>query len=251
MDQIIELGSITASMAEFLRACIVSRLNVIVSGNTSSGKTTMLNILSGYIPGNERIVTIEDAAELNLLQRHVVSLEVKPANPQGEGQVSIRDLVRNSLRMRPDRIIVGEVRGGEALDMLQAMNTGHEGSLTTVHSNTPRDTISRLETMALMAGIDIPIRAIRHQISSAVHLMVHAMRLIDGSRKITHISEVVGMEGDVVTLMDLFKFSQSGIDAEGKIVGELQPTGLRPQFTPILAAYGFKLPPKIFIPNYR
>lgn len=251
MEQIIGLGSITENMAEFLRACVVSRLNIIVSGNTSSGKTTLLNILSGFIPGKERIVTIEDAAELNLLQRHVVSLEVKPASPQGEGLVTIRDLVKNSLRMRPDRIIVGEVRGGEALDMLQAMNTGHEGSLTTVHSNSPRDTISRLETMSLMAGIEIPIRALRHQIASAVHLIVHAMRMSDGSRKVTNISEIVGMEGEVVTLMDLFRFHQAGVDSQGKIYGELQPTGLRPSFTPILESYGYKLPPRVFIPAQR
>lgn len=251
MEQLIGLGSITESMADFLHACVASRLNIIVSGNTSSGKTTMLNILSGFIPGHERIITIEDAAELNLLQRHVVSLEAKPANIEGEGQVTIRDLVRNSLRMRPDRIIVGEVRGGEALDMLQAMNTGHEGSLTTVHSNTPRDTISRLETMTLMAGFEIPIRAIRHQIASAIHLIVHAMRLSDGTRKVTNISEVVGMEGEVVTMMDLFKYNQTGVDKNGKILGAIQPTGLKPQFTTILESYGYKLPPRIFIPNYR
>jgi pilus assembly protein CpaF len=249
MEQLIGLGSITETMADFLRACVVSRLNIIVSGNTSSGKTTLLNILSGFIPGNDRIITIEDAAELNLLQRHVVSLEFKPPNPEGEGAVTIRDLVKNSLRMRPDRIIVGEVRGGEALDMLQAMNTGHEGSLTTVHSNTPRDTISRLETMSLMAGLEIPIRALRHQIASAVHLIVHAMRMSDGTRKVTNISEVVGMEGEVVTLMDLFRFTQKGVDSEGRIYGDLQPTGLRPQFTPILESYGHRLPPRIFIPN--
>ncbi len=251
MEQIIGLGSLTDQMAEFFHACVVSKLNVIISGNTSSGKTTLLNILSAYIPEHERIITVEDAAELNLLQRHVVSLEVKPPNPKGEGSVTVRDLVKNALRMRPDRIVVGEVRGGEALDMLQAMNTGHEGSLTTVHSNTPRDTISRLETMALMAGIDIPVRAIRHQIASAIHLIVHAMRLTDGSRKITNVCEVVGMEGDVVTLMDLFKFNQTGIDTEGRVVGEIQPTGLRPQFTSILSSYGFNLPPKIFLPNFR
>ena len=251
MEQIIGLGSMTESMAEFLHACVVSRLNIIVSGNTSSGKTTMLNILSGYIPGHERIITIEDAAELNLLQRHVVSLESKPPSPTGEGVVTIRDLVKNSLRMRPDRIIVGEVRGGEALDMLQAMNTGHEGSLTTIHSNTPRDTISRLETMALMAGLEIPVRALRHQIASAVHLIVHAMRLSDGTRKITNISEVVGMEGEIVTLMDIYRFNQTGIDAQGQVLGDIQPTGLRPQFTPVLESYGFRLPPKIFIPILR
>jgi len=251
MEQIIGLGTITESMAEMLNACVQSRLNIIVSGNTSSGKTTLLNILSAYIPGNERIITIEDAAELNLLQRHVVSLETKPANIRAEGIVTIRDLVRNSLRMRPDRIIVGEVRGGEALDMLQAMNTGHEGSLTTVHANTPRDTISRLETMSLMAGLDIPIKALRLQIASALHLIVHAMRMSDGTRKVTNISEVVGMEGDVVTLTDIFRFKQTGIDAKGKILGGLQATGLRPGFSPILAARGFRLSPKIFMPNFN
>ena len=248
IEQIIALGTLTESMAEFLHACVASRLNTIVSGNTSSGKTTLLNILSRFIPNNERIITIEDSAELNLPQNHVVSLEMKPANPQGEGLVTIRDLVRNSLRMRPDRIIVGECRGSEALDMLQAMNTGHEGSLTTVHSNSPRDTISRIETMALMSGLELPVRAIRHQIASAVHLIVHAMRLSDGTRKITSLCEVVGMEGEVVVLMDLFRFTQTGVDANGKILGDIQPTGLRPQFTRNLEAYGYKLPPKIFIP---
>jgi pilus assembly protein CpaF len=251
MDQIIGLGSLTNSMAEFLEACVKSRLNIVISGNTSSGKTTLLNIMSGYIPNLERIITIEDSAELSLKQRHVVSLESKPPNPEGIGGVPIRELVRNALRMRPDRLVVGEVRGGESLDMLQAMNTGHDGSLTTVHSNSPRDTIARLETMAMMAGIDMPIRAIRKQVASAIQLIVHQTRLLDGSRKTTHVSEVVGMEGDVVTLMDIFRFNQKGIDKDGKIFGELQATGLRPQFTPQLEAYGFKLGARIFAPRFR
>ena len=248
IEQIIELGTLTETMSEFLHACVGSRLNIIVSGNTSSGKTTLLKILSRFIPENDRIITIEDAAELNLPQRHVVTLEMKPANLRGDGTVSIRDLVRNSLRMRPDRIIVGECRGSEALDMLQAMNTGHEGSLTTIHSNSPRDTISRIETMALMSGLEIPVRALRHQIASAIHLIVHAMRMSDGTRKITSVSEVVGMEGEVVTLMDLFRFTQTGVDDKGRILGEIQPTGLRPQFTRTLESYGYRLPPRIFIP---
>lgn len=251
MDQIVGLGSLTNPMAEFLEACVKSRLNIVISGNTSSGKTTLLNIMSGYIPNKERIITIEDSAELSLKQKHVVSLETKPPNAEGTGEVSIRDLVRNALRMRPDRLVVGEVRGGESLDMLQAMNTGHDGSLTTVHSNSPRDTISRLETMAMMSGLDLPIQAIRKQIASAIQLIVHQTRLLDGSRKTTHVSEVVGMEGDVVTLMDIFRFNQKGIDKDGNIFGELQATGLRPQFTPQLEAYGFKLGARIFAPKFR
>ncbi|MCJ7624201.1 MAG: CpaF family protein [Anaerolineaceae bacterium] len=251
IEQIVDLGSMTHPMAEFLEACVKSRLNIVISGNTSSGKTTLLNIMSGFIPNNERIITIEDSAELSLKQKHVISLESKPANPDGKGEVTIRDLVRNSLRMRPDRIVVGEVRGGESLDMLQAMNTGHDGSLTTVHSNSPRDTISRLETMAMMAGLEMPIRAIRKQVSSAIQLIVHQSRLLDGSRKTTHVSEVVGMEGDTVTLMDIFRFNQKGIDKNGKIIGDLQATGLRPQFTPQLEAYGFKLGARIFAPRFR
>ncbi len=248
LEQLIELGSITQQMADFLSVCVASRLNVIVAGNTSSGKTTFLNILARYIPDTERIITIEDAAELALIQTHKISLEAKPADHKGEGLVTIRDLVRNSLRMRPDRIIVGEVRGGEAIDMLQAMNTGHDGSMTTVHSNSPRDTVSRLETMALMSGFDLPIMAIRKQMASAVDLIVYLNRMPDGTRKCTQITEVVGMEGEVVTLTDLYKFNQTGLDS-GKIVGTFRPTGLRPLFVNKIEAAGYKLEPRMFIPG--
>ena len=246
VDQLVEFGSLTAVMAEFLQACVVSRLNVLISGGTGSGKTTLLNVLSGFIPDDERIVTIEDAAELQLRQDHVVRLETKPANLDGSGMVTIRDLVRNSLRMRPDRIVVGEVRGGEALDMLQAMNTGHDGSLTTLHANTPRDAISRLETMALMSGIELPVQVVREQIASAVDLIVQQSRLRDGSRKVTQITELAGMEGDTVVLNDIFKFEQTSMEQEGKIVGELKPTGIRPMFSPRLEMAGFKLRPEVF-----
>jgi pilus assembly protein CpaF len=233
-------------MAKFLEACVVTRLNILVTGNTSSGKTTTLNALSGFIPERERIVTIEDAVELKLRQRHVVRLETKLPNVDGSGMVSVRDLVRNALRMRPDRIVVGEVRGGEAMDMLQAMNTGHTGSLTTLHANSPRDGTSRLETMCMMAGLDMPLLAIRKQIAAAVNLIVHLARLSDGSRRMTHITELSGMEGDVITLTDIFKFDQSGITPDGKIIGQLRPTGMRPFFTPRLEAAGFKLGGEIF-----
>jgi pilus assembly protein CpaF len=246
MEQFIELGSLTKHMAEFLEACVVARLNIIVTGNTSSGKTTLLNILSGFIPGHERIVTIEDAAELQLKQKYVVRLETKHANVDGQGAVLTRDLVRNALRMRPDRIVVGEVRSGEALDMLQAMNTGHDGSLTTLHSNAPRDAISRLETMSMMAGLDLPLMAIRAQIASAVDLIIHMDRLTDGTRKVVRITEVPRMEGDVVTLSDLFRFDQSHLGADGKVFGEMKPTGLRPMFTPKLEMVGYKLRGEIF-----
>jgi pilus assembly protein CpaF len=246
MQDIIDLGSITPYMAKFLEACVVSRLNIIITGNTSSGKTTMLNLLSSYIPEHERIVTIEDAIEIHLKQRHVVRLESKLPNIDGEGAVSIRDLVRNALRMRPDRLVVGEVRGGETLDMLQAMNTGHSGSLTTLHANSPRDAIARMETMALMSGIDLPVIAIRRQIASAINLIVHMSRLQDGTRKATQITEVVGMESDIVTQMDIFKFTQTGISPEGKVIGEMRPTGIRPQFSPKLEVAGFKLGGEIF-----
>jgi pilus assembly protein CpaF len=246
MEEIIELGSITPHMAEFLQACVTARLNVLISGGTSSGKTTMLNILSGMIPGNERIVTIEDAVELQLKQRHVVRMETKPPDTDGRGEVATRELVRNALRMRPDRIVVGEVRGGEALDMLQAMNTGHSGCITTLHANTPRDAIARLETMAMMAGLDMPLLAIRKQIASAFNLIVHQARLTDGSRKTTQITEVAGMESDVVTLSDIFKFDQTGIEPEGKIIGEIRATGIRPMFTPRLEMVGYKLRGEIF-----
>ncbi len=246
MDDLVSMGELTIYMAKFLEACVVTRLNILVTGNTSSGKTTVLNALSGFIPDKERIVTIEDAVELKLKQRHVVRLETKLPNVDGSGAVSVRDLVRNALRMRPDRIVVGEVRGGEAMDMLQAMNTGHTGSLTTLHANIPRDAISRLETMAMMAGLDMPLLAIRKQIAASVNLIVHLARFSDGSRKMTHITELSGMEGEVVTLTDIFKFDQSGVTPEGKIIGQLRPTGMRPLFTPRLEASGFKLGGEIF-----
>jgi pilus assembly protein CpaF len=246
IDELIAIGSLTEHMAEFLRACVAARLNILISGGTSSGKTTMLNILSGFIPGDERIITIEDAVELQLKQRHIVRLETKSPDSEGIGGVTTRDLVRNALRMRPDRIIVGEVRSGEALDMLQAMNTGHSGSITTLHANTPRDAISRLETMVMMAGLDLPLIAIRRQIASAFNLIVHQTRLPDGVRKTTQITEVSGMESDVVTLTDIFKFEQSGITTDGKVVGELRATGIRPFFTPRLEVVGYKLKGEIF-----
>lgn len=246
MDDLIAFGALTPYMAKLLEACVVARLNVLVSGNTSSGKTTILNVLSSFIPEHERIITIEDAVELQLKQKHVVRLETRLPNVDGGGAVGVRDLVRNALRMRPDRIVVGEVRGAEAMDMLQAMNTGHTGSLTTLHANGPRDATARLETMAMMAGLDMPLVAIRKQISSAIDLIVHLTRLQDGSRKITHITEVVGMEGDVITLMDIFKFEQTGISPDGKVLGTIRPTGIRPQFSPRLEVAGFKLGGEIF-----
>ncbi len=249
MQQLIDFGSITAPMAEFLRACVIGRLNIVISGGTGSGKTTLLNVMSGLIPEDERIVTIEDAAELQLQQDHIVRLETKAANLEGKGIVTIRDLVRNALRMRPDRIVVGECRGGETLDMLQAMNTGHDGSLTTLHANTPRDALSRTETMVLMAGMDLPIKVIRQQVSAAVDLIVQQTRLKDGSRKVTAITEVAGMEGDTIVLTDIFRFEQTGISSDGKVIGQLKPTGIRPLFTPRLEAAGFKLPPEIFGAN--
>ncbi len=245
VQNIIDYGTATVELMEFLRACVISGFNAIVSGGTGSGKTTLLNILSGFIPADERIVTIENAAELQLRQDHVVRLESRPANIEGKGEITIRDLVINSLRMRPDRIIVGEVRGGEALDLIQAMNTGHDGSLGTAHSNSPRDTIARLETMVLMAGMDLPVRAIREQIASAVHLIVHQDRLRDGSRKITRVTEVQGMEGDVVTMSDIFVFEQTGIE-NNKIVGRIKPTGLRPKYIDKIVDAGIQLPPQIF-----
>jgi pilus assembly protein CpaF len=245
---LIKFGSLTENMSEFLRACVAARLNIVISGGTGSGKTTLLNVMSGFIPSDERIVTLEDAAELQLQQDHVVRLETKPANADGRGAVSIRDLVKNSLRMRPDRIIVGEVRGGEALDMLQAMNTGHDGSLATVHSNSPRDAISRLETLVLMAGMDLPINVVRKQVASAVDLIVQQTRLKDGSRRVIAVSEVAGMEGDTIVLSDIFKFKQEGIK-DGKIIGQTEPTGLRPNFAPRLEAAGFKLGAEVFGAN--
>lgn len=249
VSDLISFDSITKNMAEFLRACVAARLNIVISGGTGSGKTTLLNILSGFIPTNERIVTIEDAAELQLQQDHVVRLETKPANADGKGEVSIRDLVKNSLRMRPDRIVIGEVRGGEALDMLQAMNTGHDGSLTTVHANSPRDAISRLETLVLMAGMELPLKVVRKQVASAIDLIVQQTRLKDGTRKVVAITEVAGMEGDTIVLSDIFKFQQKGIGQNGKIIGEMKPTGIRPMFAPRLEAAGFKLSADVFGAN--
>ncbi|MBI3158857.1 MAG: CpaF family protein [Chloroflexi bacterium] len=245
VEQLIGFGAITPEAMQFLKACVEARLNIVVSGGTGSGKTTMLNILSGFIPDDERIVTIENAAELQLRQDHVVTLESRPPNIEGRGEVTIQHLVINSLRMRPDRVVVGEIRDGAALDMLQAMNTGHDGSMTTAHSNGPRDTISRIETMCLMAGFDLPVRAIREQISSAVDVILHSERLRDGTRKTVNITEVAGMEGDVVTLTDLFIFEQTGYEG-GKVAGRLRPTGLRPKFMDKIEAAGIHLPASIF-----
>ena len=247
IQDLIDKGSITQGMADFIAVCVAARLNIIVAGNTSSGKTTFLNILARSIPDHERIVTIEDSIELQMMQTHKISLEARPPDYNGEGQVTIRDLVKNSLRMRPDRIIVGEIRGGEALDMLQAMNTGHDGSMTTVHSNGPRDTLSRLETMTLMAGFELPVLAIRKQISAALDLIVYLTRFPDGTRKVTQISEVAGMESEVITLTDLFIFQQNGTDQEGRPLGQFRPTGLRPMFSPKLEAMGYRLDRQMFM----
>jgi pilus assembly protein CpaF len=245
VEDLIRFGSMTKEIAEFMRACIIGRLNGVVSGGTGSGKTTLLNVLSSFIPDDERIVTVENAAELQLRQEHVVTLESRPSNIEGKGAVSIQDLVINCLRMRPDRIVVGECRGGEALDMLQAMNTGHDGSLTTAHSNSPRDTLARLEVMCLMAGMDLPIRAIREQVASAVDFICHQERMRDGTRKITKITEVQGMEGEIITMSDIFEFEQTGIEG-GKIIGRIRPTGLRPKFIDKIEASGIHLPPSTF-----
>jgi pilus assembly protein CpaF len=247
IDDLISFGTVTKKMAIFLDACVKAQLNIFVSGGTGSGKTTTLNVLSNYIPHDERIVTIEDAAELQLGQDHVISLESRPPNIEGKGSITIRDLVRNSLRMRPDRIVIGEVRGGEALDMLQAMNTGHDGSLATGHSNSPRDMISRLETMVLLAGVDLPVKAIREQIAGAVDVIIQQTRLKDGSRKIVNITEVQGLEGDVIVLQDIFNFRQTGIDPNGKILGKLVPTGVRPKFYERLETSGIHIPTSVFI----
>ena len=246
VENLVELGTLSEKMALFLQACVKARLNILVAGGTGSGKTTTLNVLSSFIPSNERIVTIEDAAELRLQQRHVVTLESRPANIEGTGAVTIRDLVRNALRMRPDRIIVGEVRSGEALDMLQAMNTGHDGSITTAHANSPRDVLSRLETMTLMAGMELPVRAVRTQISSAINLIIQQSRLQDGSRKLTHITEVQGMEGDTIILQDLFRYVQDYIDDKGKSVGHFEATGLQPAFMDKFRIHGVNVPRDIF-----
>ena len=246
VQHLINFGTLTEEMAQFLQACVISRLNIIIAGGTGSGKTTLLNVLSGYIPADERVVTIEDAAELQLDQDHVVRLETAAAEPDGTGRVTIRDLVINSLRMRPDRIIIGECRGGEALDMLQAMNTGHDGSLTTIHANTPRDTLSRLETLVLMAGMDLPLTVVRKQIVSAIDLIVQQARLRDGSRKITYVTEVQGLEGDTVVMQHIFRFEEQG-EEDGKVIGRLKPVGIRPSFTDRLVTHGFNLPPSMFM----
>ena len=246
INDLIRFGTISKDMAIFLDACVKARLNIFISGGTGSGKTTTLNVLSSFIPNDERIITIEDAAELQLSQEHVVSLESRPPNVEGKGAVTIRDLVRNSLRMRPERIVIGEVRGGEALDMLQAMNTGHDGSLATGHANTPRDMIARLETMVLMAGMELPIKAIRQQIAGAIDLIVQQSRLKDGSRKIVNITEVQDLEGDVVVLQDIFNFKQQGLDKGGKLIGKMVATGIRPKFYDRLEASGISIPASIF-----
>ena len=245
VEQLIDFGTLTPGAVLFMEAAVKSKFNIIISGGTGSGKTTLLNVLSQFIPNDDRIITIENAAELQLRQDHVVTLESRPPNIEGRGEVTIRQLVINTLRMRPDRIIVGEIRGEESLDMLQAMNTGHDGSLTTAHSNAPRDTLARVETMALMAGMDLPVRAIREQIASAIDLIIHQSRMQDGTRKVTSITEVVGMEGDVITMQDIFRFEQTAIE-DGKVLGELVPTGLRPKYMDKIEGHGIHLPPSIF-----
>jgi len=246
IEDLIATGTLTRELAEFLRACIQVKLNIVISGGTGTGKTTLLNALSAFIPDDERIITIEDPTELRLQQVHIVSLEARPPSLEGKGEVTQRDLVRNCLRMRPDRILVGEVRGAEAFDMMQAMNTGHEGSLTTIHSNSPRDALARIENMILMAGLDLPLRAIREQMVSALQLVVQIARMPDGSRKIITVSEITGMEGQVVTMQDIYHFEQRGIDTEGRIVGDFRPTGIRPQFVERFAIAGIELPQDIF-----
>jgi pilus assembly protein CpaF len=245
VEQLVQFGSITPEALQFVEACVKARLNIVISGGTGSGKTTLLNILSGFIPNDERIITVENAAELQLRQEHVLPFESRPPNIEGKGEVTIRQLVINAIRMRPDRIIVGEIRDEAALDMLQAMNTGHDGSMTTCHSNSPRDTLARLETMTLMAGVELPVRAIREQIASAIDLIIHQERLRDGSRKVVNITEVTGMEGDVITMTDIFVFEQTGFE-NGKVIGRLRPTGLRPKFMDKIEAAGIHLPPSIF-----
>ena len=249
-EDLISFGTLSPVVSEFLDACVRGRINMLVSGGTGAGKTTTLNVLSSYLPSNERIITIEDAAELRLQQPHVVRLESRPPNIESRGEVTIRDLVRNALRMRPDRIVVGEVRGGEALDMLQAMNTGHDGSISTIHANSPRDVLSRLETMTLMSGMDLTVRAVREQVASAIQMIVHQARLKDGTRRITHVTEVVGMEGDIITLQDLFLFDfRAGFDDNGRFRGQLQPTGLRPYFTQKLEDVGIEFDSTMLLPR--
>jgi pilus assembly protein CpaF len=247
MDELVAAGTITPELAQFLKACVRLRLNTLISGGTGTGKTTFLNALSAYIPDSERIVTIEDPTELKLQQPHVVSLEARPPNIDGKGEITQRDLLRNTLRMRPDRIIIGEVRGSEAFDMLNAMNTGHEGSLSTVHANSPRDALARVENMVLMANLDLPDRAIREQVSSALHLMVQLARFTDGVRRVTHVTEVTGMEGQIVTMQDLFLFKQTGVDPEGRVLGHMTATGLRPSFADRFAMAGIQLPESVFL----
>lgn len=249
MDRLVEIGSIPPQLAEVLKAVVASRRNVLISGGTGSGKTTLLNAMSAYVDGRERIVTIEDSAELQLQQRHVVRLETRPANIEGKGEITQRDLVKNALRMRPDRIILGEVRAGEAFDMLQAMNTGHEGSMTTVHANTPRDALSRIEQMIGMSGIDIPARSARAQIASAIHVVVQVSRLSDGHRKLVSVAEITGMEGDVTTMQEIFRFRQTGVDADGKVVGRFEATGIRPRFIEQVLTHGISLPASLFRPD--
>ena len=250
VDDLVSFGTLAPLSVDFLSACVRGRMNVLVSGGTGTGKTTLLNVLSNFIPDDERIVTIEDAVELQLRQEHLVRLESRPPNVEGKGQITIRDLVRNSLRMRPDRVIIGECRGGEALDMLQAMNTGHDGSLSTLHANGPRDAMARLETLCLMAGMDLPVRAIREQIASAVDLLVHVSRLRDGTRRVTHISEVVGMEGDAITMSDIYTFDfDAGLDIEGRYAGHLRPTGLMPMLTTKLREHGEDVDMAMFEPE--
>lgn len=251
MDDLVRAGTITQEMVEFLGACVRLKLNILISGGTGTGKTTFLNALSAFIPDSERIVTIEDPVEVKLQQPHVVSLEARPANIDGKGEIAQRDLLRNSLRMRPDRIIIGEVRGPEAFDMLNAMNTGHEGSLSTIHANSPRDALARIENMVLMANLDLPDRAIREQMASALHLIVQLARFTDGVRRVTHVTEVTGMEGQIVTLQDLFRFRQTGITPEGKIEGQIEPTGIRPVFAERFESSGVTLPPELFMTPVR
>jgi pilus assembly protein CpaF len=248
-EDLVKFGTLTPEFITFAKACVEARLNIIISGGTGSGKTTLLNVLSAYIPSNERIITIEDAAELQLKQEHVVTLESRPPNIEGKGRITIRDLLINALRMRPDRIVVGEVRGGEALDMLQAMNTGHDGSLSTLHANTARDALRRLETMVLMAGMDLPLRAIREQVASALDCIIHLERLRDGSRRVVQVAEVQGMEGDVIVMQDIFRFEQTGFQ-DGHIIGRLQPTGIRPKFAEKIERANIHLPPQLFGANF-
>jgi pilus assembly protein CpaF len=249
IEDLIAFGTLSRPVADFLSACVRGRLDILITGGTGTGKTTTLNVLSQFLPADERIVTIEDAAELQLNQEHVLRLESRPPNIEGRGQVTVRDLVRNSLRMRPDRIVIGEVRDGAALDMLQAMNTGHDGSLATVHANSPRDSLARIETMVLMAGMDLPVRAIREQAASAIDVIIHQTRLKDGSRRVTHVTEVIGMEGDIITLQDIFRFDfKAGVDEFGRFKGSLQPTGIRPTLVDRLAEAGIAVPPEVFMP---